>query len=44
MIIDDYFVHQLNFEKKYGPKTIVLLQVGSFFESYGIEISLSYPK
>jgi DNA mismatch repair protein MutS len=39
MIIDDYFVHQLNFEKKYGPKTIVLLQVGSFFESYGIDNS-----
>ena len=39
MIIDDYFVYQLNFEKKYGPKTIVLLQVGSFFESYGIDNS-----
>lgn len=36
MLIDDYFVYQLNFEKKYGKKTIVLMQVGSFFEYYGV--------
>jgi DNA mismatch repair protein MutS len=36
MLIDDYFIHQLNFEKKYGKKTIVLMQVGSFFEFYGV--------
>ena len=36
MLIDDYFVHQINFEKKYGSKTIVLMQVGSFFEFYGV--------
>jgi len=36
MLIDDYFVHQLNFEKKYGNKTIVLMQVGTFFELYGV--------
>jgi len=36
MLIDDYFVHQINFEKKYGKKTIVLMQVGSFFEFYGV--------
>jgi DNA mismatch repair protein MutS len=36
MLIDDYFIHQINFEKKYGKKTIVLMQVGSFFEFYGV--------
>jgi len=36
MLIDDYFVYQINFEKKYGKKTIVLMQVGSFFEFYGV--------
>jgi DNA mismatch repair protein MutS len=36
MLIDDYFIHQLNFEKKYGQRTIVLMQVGSFFEFYGV--------
>jgi DNA mismatch repair protein MutS len=36
MLIDDYFIHQLNFEKKYGKKTIVLMQVGTFFEFYGV--------
>ena len=36
MLIDDYFIHQLNFEKKYGIQTIVLMQVGSFFEFYGV--------
>ena len=36
MLIDDYLEHQLNFEKKYGNKTIVLMEVGSFFEFYGV--------
>lgn len=36
MLIDDYFIHQINFEKKYGKTTIVLMQVGSFFEFYGV--------
>ena len=36
MLIDDYFVYQINYEKKYGKNTIVLMQVGSFFEFYGV--------
>ena len=36
MLIDEYFVQQLEFEKKYGPKTILLMQVGMFFEMYGV--------
>lgn len=35
-IIDQYFDYQEKFEKKYGEKTIVLMEVGSFFEIYGI--------
>ena len=36
MLIDEYFTQQLEFEKKYGPKTILLMQVGMFFEMYGV--------
>lgn len=36
-IIDKYFEHQINFEKKYGPKTVVLEEIGSFFEFYGVD-------
>ncbi len=36
MIIDNYFDYQINFEKKYGETTLVLMQVGSFFEFYGV--------
>lgn len=36
MLIDDYFEYQISFEKKYGKKTVVLMQVGSFFEFYGV--------
>jgi DNA mismatch repair protein MutS len=36
MLIDDYFEYQIKFEKKYGKKSIVLMQVGSFFEFYGV--------
>ena len=37
MLIDEYFEYQLNFEKKYGTETLVLMQVGSFFEFYGVD-------
>ena len=36
-LIDDYLEHQHNFEIKYGNNTIVLMEVGHFFEFYGIE-------
>jgi len=35
-IINDYLDYQEKFEKKYGEKTIVLMEVGSFFEIYGV--------
>ena len=37
-IIDDYFDYQVEFEKKYGAfATLVFMEVGSFFEFYGID-------
>jgi len=35
-LIDDYFELQVKYEKKFGEKTIVLMQVGGFFEIYGV--------
>jgi len=37
MLIDDYLDYQKQYEKKYGPKTIILMQVGGFFECYAID-------
>ena len=36
MLIDDYLEYQIQYEKKYGSNTLVLMQVGSFFEFYGV--------
>lgn len=35
-VIDVYFENTKDFIDKYGPNTIVLMQVGSFFEMYGL--------
>lgn len=35
-LIDEYLELQEKYEKKYGEKTIVLMEVGSFFEIYGV--------
>lgn len=35
-LIDDYLELQEKYEKKYGEKTIVLMEVGDFFEIYGV--------
>ncbi len=37
MLINDYINYQIEYEKKYGSLTAILMQVGSFFEIYGIE-------
>jgi len=34
MILDDYIDYDLSYKKKYGPKTIIFMQVGDFFELY----------
>ena len=36
MLIHEYLDQQIEFEKKYGKNTIILMQVGSFFEFYGV--------
>jgi DNA mismatch repair protein MutS len=36
-IIDDYLDEQIKYEKKYGKYTIVLMQVGHFYEAYGVD-------
>ncbi len=36
-LIEIYFDYQQEFEKKYGEKTLVLMQVGGFFEFYGVD-------
>lgn len=40
-IIDEYIQLSKDYEKKYGKRTIVLLQVGAFFEVYGLKNSLT---
>ena len=35
-LIDDYLSEQEKYEKKYGKFTIVLMQVGHFYEAYGV--------
>ena len=35
-LLNKYLEYQINFEKKYGEQTLVLMQVGSFFEIYGV--------
>ena len=37
MLIDDYLEYQKQYNKKYGEKTVILMQVGSFFECYAID-------
>ena len=36
-IIDDYLNDHIKFSKKYGDRTIVLMQVGHFYECYGVD-------
>uniref|UniRef100_A0A6C0ECV4 DNA mismatch repair proteins mutS family domain-containing protein n=1 Tax=viral metagenome TaxID=1070528 RepID=A0A6C0ECV4_9ZZZZ len=36
-IIDEYLDYHKKFYKKYGEKSLVLIQVGSFYEAYSIE-------
>ena len=36
-LIKDYFLKTEELKKKYGEKSVVLMQVGSFFEIYGLK-------
>ena len=36
-LIKDYFLKTEELQKKYGEKSVVLMQVGSFYEIYGLK-------
>ena len=36
-LVKDYFEKTKAYQKQYGEKTIVLMQVGAFFEVYGLQ-------
>jgi len=36
-IYTDYFTYTKQYIDMYGPKTVVLMQVGAFFEVYGVK-------
>lgn len=38
-IYDDYFQYTRDAQTKYGPKSVVLMQVGAFYEIYGLKTS-----
>lgn len=40
-LTNEYFRLTLDYQAKYGPKTIVLMQVGAFFEMYGTKTDSS---
>jgi DNA mismatch repair protein MutS len=42
MIIDDYLNYQDEYKAKYGENTIILIQVGSFFELYSINENCTF--
>jgi DNA mismatch repair protein MutS len=42
MIIDDYLKYQDEYRVKYGDNTLILMQVGSFFELYSIVENCSF--
>lgn len=42
MIIDDYLNYQEEYKKKYGDMTLILIQVGSFFEFYSINENCTF--
>ena len=35
-IIDDYLTLQRDYSIKYGKKTVVIMEIGTFYEMYGI--------
>ena len=37
MIYDDYIAYCEEYVRKYGPRTVVLMEVGSFFEVYAVQ-------
>ena len=42
-IIDDYLKYQEKYSKEYGEYTIVLMQVGHFYEAYAVDNEKTTP-
>ena len=42
MIVDDYLNYLDEYRKKYGENTIIIMQVGSFFELYDTDANSRY--
>lgn len=42
-IYDEYYAAQQSIEEQYGPQSIVLMMVGSFYEMYGVDLSNGNP-
>ena len=40
MIYDEYLVYTNQYKKHYGDKTIVFMEVGGFYEIYGVNNSV----
>ena len=36
MLVDEYIEHQIEYSKRYGKRTLVLMQNGSFYEIFGV--------
>ena len=43
-IYETYFNQQLQFEEKYGPRTMLLIQIGMFYEALGYDPSIAVDK
>lgn len=41
--LNEYYIAQEELEKEYGPQSIVLMMVGSFYEIYGVDLPSSEP-
>lgn len=37
MLYDDYLAYTIHYQSQYGKRTVVLMEVGSFFELYAVE-------
>lgn len=44
MTTEEYFVRQKELEAKYGSESVVLMQVGSFYEAYGVSGEIGHAE
>src|SRR5581483_7783706 len=43
-LYENYFLQHLQYEEKYGPRTMVLVQIGTFYEALGYDPSIAVDK